>query len=171
MSGLDEQLQFLRDKGFGGVQHDSGVAFLAHLGGVRSLLHEWGARPQLCDAGLFHSVYGTEYFDAGITGVSRDEVRAVIGDEAEAVAWLWCTVRRDTIDAVTCTAVDRFSGEPIDVTAQQVVDLAELWVADMVEQVERLPVTERNPWKRLEELAPITSEAAQAAFAAVIRRL
>ena len=169
--GLDDQLSFLRAMGFEGVEHDSHVPFLVHLGAVRLLLIGWGARPQLRDAGLFHSVYGTEYFDADLEEVSRDEVRAVIGDEAEAIAWLWCTVRRDTIDADNRTAINRHTGLAIDLEPQQVIDLAELWVADMVEQVERLPLGERNPWQRLVELAPLTSNQAQAAFAAVCESL
>lgn len=171
MTRLEEMVRFLNAKGFGAVQHDSRVPFMAHLGAVRGLLLDWGARESLVDAGLFHSVYGTEYFDAGIDGVTRDEVRAVIGGEAEALAWLWCTVRRDTIDAGTNSAVDRRSGEAVELQPRQVRDLAELWIADMVEQVERLPKGERNPWRRLEELAPLASAPARAAFAAACERL
>jgi|AntAceMinimDraft_12_1070368.scaffolds.fasta_scaffold373654_1 hypothetical protein len=36
----------------------------AHLAGVRRVLHAWGAGDDVCDAGLFHSIYGTEGFQA-----------------------------------------------------------------------------------------------------------
>jgi len=171
MGDLDEKLDFLRAKGLAGVEHDSHVPFLEHLGGVRRLLVEWGARPALATAGLFHSIYGTEYFDAGIDGISRDEVRAVIGDEAEVIAWLWCMGRRDTIDGSARLVIHRQTGDPIALEERQVADLTELWVADMVEQVERLTVAERNSWSRLEELAPLASRAAREAFAAACARL
>ena len=55
-----------------------------HLLGTRRLLVEWEARPALCDAGLFHSVYSTEYYELKAIPLSmRDEVRQLIGDEAE----------------------------------------------------------------------------------------
>lgn len=57
-----ERLALLRRLGFGELTHDSHVPFLSHLAGTRRLLAEWGERPELCDAGLFHSAYGTEYF-------------------------------------------------------------------------------------------------------------
>src|SRR5580765_2131236 len=91
------RLAVLRELGFRTFQHDSHVPFLAHLGGTRRLLMAWGERPALCDAGLFHSVYGTEYFEPERTA-DRDDVIAVIGADVERIAWLWCAIRRDTLD-------------------------------------------------------------------------
>lgn len=164
-AALAEQIAFLNAKGFGGVEHDSHVPFLAHLGAVRGLLVQWGARPALRDAGLFHSIYGTEYFDAGLGEVGRDEVRAIIGAAAERIAWLWCWLRRDTIAADTASAVHRATGRLVELERQEIVDLTELWVADFVEQRDRLGKDERNPWARLVELSPLASAPAQAAFA------
>ena len=90
------RLELLRGLGFGELQHDSHVPFLSHLLGTRRVLASWGERPALCDAGLFHSAYGTEYFEPTCTE-NGDDVIAVIGAEAERIAWLWCAIRRDTI--------------------------------------------------------------------------
>src|SRR4051812_33337880 len=90
------RLELLKRMGFGDLAHDSHVPFISHLLGVRRLLVEWGERPAMCDAGLFHSAYGTEYFPVG-TPVDRGEVQALIGDDAEWIAHAWCTIRRDTI--------------------------------------------------------------------------
>src|SRR4051795_9590961 len=87
------RLDLLRSLGFGELQHDSHVPFLSHLIGTRRLLVSWGCRPALCEAGLFHSVYGTEYFEPE-QQPTRDDVVAIIGTEAERVAWLWCNILR-----------------------------------------------------------------------------
>jgi hypothetical protein len=47
----------LREANTEGMQH-SDRGLLDHLFGTRQLLVEWEARAALCDAGLFHSVYG-----------------------------------------------------------------------------------------------------------------
>lgn len=38
------------------------ITFDEHLKGVQSVLRCWGSDLALCDAGLFHSIYGTEGF-------------------------------------------------------------------------------------------------------------
>ena len=38
------------------------ITFDEHLKGVQSVLRCWGSDRALCDAGLFHSIYGTEGF-------------------------------------------------------------------------------------------------------------
>lgn len=162
----DERLVFLRGLGFEGVQHDSHVPFLAHLVGTARTLRSWGARPALCDAGLFHSVYGTEYFPLD-DEVDRDDVIAVIGAEAERVAWLWCTVRRDTLDAEAGTVVDRHSGDTIVLSAQDLADIAELWAADTVEQIDRMTPEERAFVSGLPLALDAASAAARGAVAAL----
>src|SRR5215831_7808980 len=116
------RLELLRALGFGELQHDSHVPFLSHLAGTRRLLVTWGERAALCDAGLFHSVYGTEYFTPDRTPDRRDVI-AVIGAEAERIAWLWCTIRRDTLD-VTSRSVQLRHGEATEkLTAAEVRDV------------------------------------------------
>ena len=102
-----------------------------------------GRAPALCDAGLFHSVYGTEYFEPERTA-SRNEVLAVIGAEAERIAWLWCAIRRDTLDVERHTVRLRHGDLTERLTPGEVGDLATLWAADTVEQIARMAPDERT---------------------------
>lgn len=137
-------LDFLRESGAAGLDHTGGTPLLAHLVGVRSLLLAWGARNALVDAGLFHSVYGTEFFAPATVAPSlRDRVRARIGVEAEEIAWLWCTIRRGTLGEniprdADFSVVGRHRDEPIALGAQRLGDLVTLWAADTLEQLPRL---------------------------------
>lgn len=162
----DDRLGFLRRRGFGDLEHDSHVPFLSHLVGTARLLRAWGARPALCDAGLFHSVYGTEYFPVAAPA-GRDEVTALIGSEAERVAWLWCTIVRDTLDPVGCTAAERHYGAVLPLSTDDVADVAELWAADTVEQIARMAPDERAFAGGLPTILAAASPAAQAAVAEV----
>ena len=54
-------VQMLVDEGAGENPH-SGGTLLSHLLGTRDLLAEWRNPKQLRDAGLFHSIYGTEAY-------------------------------------------------------------------------------------------------------------
>ncbi len=139
-------IQFLRASGVAELMHDSHVPFLEHLTGTRRLLQQWGARDALADAGLFHSVYGTEFFalGQGVTIPERDDVQALIGADAEEVAWLWCTIERFSLDPSSCVATNRVSGSPITLAPSRVQDIANLWAADTVEQIARMAPDERN---------------------------
>lgn len=162
------RLELLRRLGYGELTHDSHVPFLSHLLGTRRLLAAWGERPALCDAGLFHSAYGTEYFqpDAPAT---RDEVRALIGDEAEEIAHAWCTIRRDTLDPAEPHAVAvRDADEPWELGPRLAADVATLWAADTVEQVERMTPEERDFAHGLPRVLHLASPAAQEAASRVL---
>ena len=63
-----------------------------HLLGVYKLLEKRGCAQEVCDAGLFHSIYGTEIYEHK-TLTSRDIVRSFIGDEAENLAHIFCELR------------------------------------------------------------------------------
>lgn len=162
-SSLRSHLRFLRELGMDRVEHDSHVPFLAHLRGVRELLREWGARAELQDAGLFHSVYGTEYFDpAGGDGPDRAAVREEIGAEAEEIAWLWCTIRRETLGSAEI--VDRRGGSPLALDERRRADLVELWCADAVEQLPRMGDEEVAFSRGLLEVSHLASRPARAAL-------
>ncbi|MFN8019427.1 MAG: hypothetical protein U0P45_15090 [Acidimicrobiales bacterium] len=162
------RLDLLRRLGFGDLEHDSHVPFLSHLLGTRRLLLAWGERPAMVDAGLFHSAYGTEYFPVE-SGASRDEVRAVIGEDAEAIAWAWCTIRRDTLELTSPpTVIDRTCDECIAITDALADDIATLWAADTVEQIARMAPGERSFAHGLLRVLHRASPSAQEAVAAVL---
>lgn len=134
----------LRNLGSADLMHASHVPFLSHLVGTRRVLAQWESRSALCDAGLFHSAYGTEYFTVE-TPASRNELRQLIGDEAEQIVWLWCTIVRDTIEFdQPAGAIDRFVGDQIELDEQTLTDIATLWAADTVEQIGRMTADERG---------------------------
>lgn len=166
---LEVRLALLRRLGFGDLEHDSHVPFLSHLLGTRRLLQTWGERPALCDAGLFHSAYGTEYFPVD-SPADPAEVRAVIGEEAEAIARAWCTIRRDTIERAddgTATVVDRTTDQRVVLGAAALADVATLWAADTVEQIERMAPEERAFARNLLGVLDCASPAAQEAVGGV----
>jgi len=73
----------------------SGRRFLAHLEGTYYLLRRWGLPEPVSYAGLFHSMYGTDGFKRNaLTLDDRHEVRALIGEEAERLVYLFCSIRR-----------------------------------------------------------------------------
>ena len=51
------------------------------------------------DAGLFHSIYGTTYFNTQSTN-NREEVRQLIGTEAEELVYLFCSLEHPRIDKI-----------------------------------------------------------------------
>ena len=73
----------------------SGRTLLLHLQGTHDLLKTWGNPPCVCLAGLFHSIYGTNAFRRRSLGADqRPSLRAAIGVEAEALAWIFCSIQR-----------------------------------------------------------------------------
>ena len=68
----------------------SGGALLDHLRGTHDLLQAWGNDPAVCVGGLFHSIYGTQAYRTQSASLEdRQRIRAVIGDRAERLAFLW----------------------------------------------------------------------------------
>jgi len=166
-----ERLELLKRLGFDDLAHDSHVPFLSHLIGTRRVLAAWGERAAMCDAGLFHSAYGTEYFPVD-QDVERTDVQAVIGAEAEEIAHAWCTIRRDTIEVgPPATVEDRTSGDRIEISDQLLADIATLWAADTVEQIHRMDADERAFAVNLDRVLHLARPAAQAAVRAKLDEL
>lgn len=147
------QTRFLLANGADAVEH-SGERLLDHLLEVRGVLEGWGARTALCDAGLFHSVYGTQFLGEELLGSDRrDEVRELIGPEAEELAWLWHAVRReslaDNLGRSEGWQIETRGGEVVPISRQQFEDLVNLMVADAVEQLPRRGeegLRNQRPW-------------------------
>jgi (p)ppGpp synthase/HD superfamily hydrolase len=84
---IHEVIDFLLDNGVDDIDH-SGHSLLEHLTGTASLLMDWGCSNDVVLAGLCHSIYGTDsYHTITIDHSKRDEVRSLIGERAEALAW------------------------------------------------------------------------------------
>jgi hypothetical protein len=142
----DDKVRFLTDAGAGATAH-SHRTLMEHLLAVRALLAEWKVRVALADAGLFHSVYGTEFYVPTIVPPDeRERVRAVIGAEAERLAYLWSRIRRASLagnlgrnGGFTVQARANGDGDvEMAIDERELADLATLWAADTLEQVDRL---------------------------------
>src|SRR5271165_934999 len=74
-------------------------SYLAHLVGVYRYMEERDCSEELCRAGMFHSIYGTELFQGfKLPLEKRAEVRALIGERAERLAYLNCAMDRASFD-------------------------------------------------------------------------
>jgi hypothetical protein len=113
---------------------------IEHLVGTHDLLREWGNDDAVCCAGLFHSIYGTRVFAAQCADFSsRDEIRAVIGDQAEALAYLFCVADRDAFFAAARSSRpvirDAVNQPDVPVTRQALSALLEVEAANLVEHM------------------------------------
>jgi hypothetical protein len=105
-------------------------SYLAHLIAVYRDLESLGCPEDVCRAGMFHSIYGTEKFQGFTLPLGRRvEVRALIGERAERLAYLNCAVERSSLDHALDHACepypiqDRITGEEITLSRQDFDDL------------------------------------------------
>jgi hypothetical protein len=135
------------------LEHTGTAAFDEHLKGVQAVLRYWGAPKHLCDAGLFHSIYGTEGFQGFSLPLSqRDAVRSLIGSKAEKLAFIFCMLDRSTFDETVFAwsmegtnhsdALFQLRARPelgrfsMELNKEEWLDFLELTLADWLEQVE-----------------------------------
>ncbi len=118
--------------------------YLAHAIGVHNDLKAWGCDEDICRAGMYHSIYGTEYFQRFTLPLERrGEVRALIGERAEWLAYLNCAMDRPSFDAAVERGTppycfrDRITQQEIEVTKQDFQDLCTIHLCDWLEQVPR----------------------------------
>lgn len=125
------------------VDH-SNKSYLAHLIGLYRDLRERGCAEDVCRAGMFHSIYGTEKFQGFKLPVDRRlEVRTLIGERAEWLAYLNCAMQRASFDRAAEQAagpyriVDRLTDEEISLADSDFDDLCRIHLYDWLEQVAR----------------------------------
>ena len=150
----DNLYKFLKDSIPEALEHTGASAFDDHLKGVQCVLRGWGADTNVCDAGLFHSIYGTEGFQGyKLPFTRRPDIRKLIGSKAEKLAWIFCVVDRATVDLTLQTKSFEFvsreelgrfviplSGE------EEWLDFLELTLADWLEQVEGAAQRSNQLW-------------------------
>ncbi len=135
--------EYITQLGAAKIPH-SRTTYLAHAVGVYKYMQSWDADDELCRAAMFHSIYGTERFqDFTLPLDRRPELRELIGDRAELLAYANCAMDRDSFFALVdqhqarYLIKDRLSGEHIDLSHEQFEDLMRLHLSDYLEQVER----------------------------------
>jgi len=132
---------FIREIGADDVSH-SERTYLAHAIGVHNDLKRWGGDDDLCKAGLFHSIYGTELFQRFTLPLDRrSEVRELTGERAEWLAYLNCAMDRTEFDKTVFQTAgpyylrDRFTGEDVELSDEDFNELVRLHLCDWLEQV------------------------------------
>ena len=122
----------------------SGTTYLRHAVGVYQDMSSWGADDEMCRAAMFHSIYGTEGFqDFTLPLDRREELRALIGNRAELLAYANCAMDRTTFFDLVDKHQDRYlirdrlTGDHLDLSNEEFEDLMRLHLCDFLEQVER----------------------------------
>jgi hypothetical protein len=135
--------EFLRSIGAEGNEH-AGKTYIAHVTKVFQDLKEWGCGEAVCLAGIFHSIYGTEKFKGFTLPVERrDEIRSLIGERAEQLAYWNCAMCRLSFDKVLergtppFVIVDRITGGEFALSPAEFDDLCRLHLCDWLEQLPR----------------------------------
>lgn len=95
-----------------------------HLIGTYNILKDSNRPDYLCWAGLFHSVYETEYVSFH-TSYTRDYVKSLIGEQAENLVYEFCNLQ---------PRVNKLLERDGDWSNQVYADLLELELANMLEQ-------------------------------------
>ncbi len=145
----DAKIRFLLEHDAIGASH-SDRSLLDHLSGTRSLLEAWDAPQEVCDAGLFHAVYGTESYSKSLLPPRlRSEVRAVIGDAAEFLAYAFGAMKKQSfyanLDRESGFLVEsRFDDSLIPLGMTEFVALCHISVANWLEQRSRVSPEHRN---------------------------
>jgi hypothetical protein len=138
-----QMTDFLVGMGIEQVPHTQ-KSYLAHLIAVFRLLEAEGCDEDVCRAGMFHSIYGTEIFQGFKLPLERrGEVRALIGDRAERLAYWNCAMDRASFDRALDQAaepfrmIDRITGEEVQLSQHDFDDLCHVHLVDWLEQVPR----------------------------------
>ena len=135
-----------------------------------------GCSEELCRAGMFHSIYGTQQFQGFKLAVEqRDDVRAMIGERAERLGYLNCAMYRPSFDEALerneepYRFTDRITGEEVALARADFDDLCRVHLFDWLEQAPR----SRYGWgyrraayqQMAKRLGPTAQEAYQRVFA------
>jgi hypothetical protein len=124
------------------LQHLNG-SLLSHLQGTYELLKGWGNREELCQAGLYHAVYGTFAFEGSLVDLKkRESIAALIGAEAEKIVYYYGACNRDyfyprigRVDEPIL--LNRFTRQFENISEQMLRDLLELTLANELEIIKR----------------------------------
>ncbi len=119
-------------------------SYLAHAIGVYNDMKAWDGTPELCRAALFHSIYGTQGFQSFTLPLDRQpELRGLIGEYAEKIAYLNCFMDRDSLDAQInqvdgpYTIIHRLTQEALVLAKAEYDDLIRIHLCDWLEQAPR----------------------------------
>jgi len=155
---------FLMSVGSEQVEH-MGKTYLAHAIGVYRDLETWGADEDVCRAGMFHSIYGTERFQKfSLPLEQRDKLQELIGQRAEQLAYWNCAMDRPEFDravkseptqssTTTYHLLDRFTNQQVPLSPEDFEELCRIHLCDWLEQVQRAGAWDyrRDSYRRMAE--------------------
>ncbi len=140
---LKQLTDFLVNLGIEQIAHTQ-KNYLAHLISVYKLMEASGRDEELCRAGLFHSIYGTEKFQGfKLPLARRRELAEMIGDRAEHMAYWNCVMDRASLDGLLSQTDEplllrnRDSSEMMPLTRREFDDLCCVHLFDWLEQAPR----------------------------------
>lgn len=170
---MHKMFEKLKSLGAGDFQHLNGT-LIEHLQGTVSILESWSASENLKAAGLFHAAYGTAAFDANMVSLSqRQEIAALIGKEAEALVYLYCSCDRDYVfpqfhKSKPIHFKDRFNQDSFILDRGLLEPFCELTVANELELVfssDKFKISYGQALRKLfEGMKPYLSPQARAAY-------
>ena len=81
----------------------SGKTFFEHLYNTMRNLESSKANKELCLAGLFHAVYGTDFYSFSDDSINRDIIKNLIGEYPEKLVYEFCTLKDRTNSLINNT--------------------------------------------------------------------
>jgi hypothetical protein len=157
---VERAMELLDAVGAVDVEHPSGT-LAEHLQGTYDVLASWSCPEHVRLAGLYHSVYGTEFFQRETIALeARERVKEAIGDSAEQLTFLFCVMRRSSLyenldRGAPYSVEDRQGGRIALDGIEQFAELLTLDVANRLEQLDRTPssLTQRSRDREIYERA------------------
>lgn len=170
-----EMIEYFRAVGANTVEHTQGT-YVGHAISVYRDLEKWGADKDVCCAGLFHSIYGTELFQGFTLPVEkRHEIAALIGQRGERLAYWNCLMDRASFDALlqhsgpAYVLTNRVTGESMELNEDEYNDLCTVHLCDWIEQAPRTtaPNYRENSYRGIaQRLGGVALESYQRQFGA-----
>jgi hypothetical protein len=141
-----------------------------HLLGVSEILESWNQPEHLALAGMIHSVYSTDVFKHAVaTFDERSAIASFVGNRAESVAALFCSVsRRELFTELSAKGfvlphsmflMDRRTGTAVELRKADIAELLILHVANTADQTCK---SDRAPAKWLSRASHLCFAAAPA---------
>ena len=167
--------EFLAQLGMKEIHHTE-KTYLDHLVAVYKGLESWGCAQEVCAAGMFHSIYGTERFSKFTLPLERRaDVALLIGERGERLAYANCVMDRTSFDQAVLERRgpyrfrNRWNGETIEMDEADFEDVCRVHLCDWLEQVPRSKQWKyrREAYRRLAaRLGPWAEEAHRNVYAA-----
>jgi hypothetical protein len=145
-----EAERLLKHYGTAAAVHAGGRSLRDHLIGTFNLLKEWGNDRDVCLAGLFHSIYGTEVYTLQSAQLSeRDTIRGAIGARAEELAYYFCVCDRNNMlsnvdQADAFSFHDRVADRQVPLDCGTLTALVEIAFANSLEQLPYHPGLQKS---------------------------